>query len=130
MNKFFLISLLSFSITFSFAQKSSPKKTEIKTFSLADEDYSILTQSLRWRCIGPFRGGRSLAVCGVRGNNQIYYFGAVGGGVWKTTNGGTDWSCISDTTFHSSSVGAIAVASSDANIIYVGMGEAEMRNNI
>ena len=54
----------------------------------------------------------------------------MGGGIWKTTNGGTDWSCISDTTFKSSSVGAITVAPSDANIIYVGMGEVEMRNNI
>jgi len=130
MNKFFLITLLSFSVTLSFAQKTSSKKPATNTFSLADDDYSLLTQSLRWRCIGPFRGGRSLAVCGVRGNNQIYYFGAVGGGVWKTINGGTDWSCISDTTFKSSSVGAITVAPSDANIIYVGMGEAEMRNNI
>ncbi len=130
MNKFILITLLSFSVTLSFAQKSSSKKQEAKTFSLANEDYNLITQSLRWRCIGPFRGGRSLAVCGVRGNNQIYYFGAVGGGVWKTTNGGTDWSCISDTTFKSSSVGAITVAPSDANIIYVGMGEVEMRGNI
>ena len=130
MNKILLVTLISFSVTVSFAQKPSSKKQESKSFSLADDDYSLLTQSLRWRCIGPFRGGRSLSVCGVRGNNQIYYFGAVGGGVWKTTNGGTDWSCISDTTFKSSSVGAITVAPSDANIIYVGMGEAEIRNNI
>ncbi len=135
--KFFSITTLLFSfaiVTLSlskgYAQKSSTKKTESKTFSLEQDDYSLLTQSLSWRCIGPFRGGRSLAVCGVRGNKQIYYFGSVGGGVWKTTNGGTDWSCISDTTFKSSSVGAIAVAPSDANIIYVGMGEVEMRNNI
>ena len=61
---------------------------------------------------------------------DVYYFGAVGGGVWKSTDGGQSWLCISDTAFHSSSVGAITVAPSDANIIYVGMGEAEMRGNI
>ncbi len=137
MNKFFLFTLLSFfaavfTVANCAAQKSkiANQNSKIPSFSLEQDDYSLLTQSLRWRCIGPFRGGRSLAVCGVRGNNQIYYFGAVGGGVWKTTNGGTDWSCISDTTFNSSSVGAITVAPSDANIIYVGMGEVEMRGNI
>ena len=130
MRNFFFITLLLLSVSLCEAQTSKIKNQTSKIFSLDQQYYSLLTQSLRWRCIGPFRGGRSLAVCGVRGNNQIYYFGAVGGGVWKTTNGGTDWSCISDTTFHSSSVGAIAVAPSDANIIYVGMGEAEMRNNI
>ncbi|MEP7128888.1 MAG: hypothetical protein ABI729_08470, partial [Chitinophagales bacterium] len=130
MNKILLVTLLSFSVTLSFAQKFSSKKQETKTFSLADEDYSLLTQSLKWRCIGPFRGGRCLAVTGVRGDANTYYFGAAGGGVWKTSNGGTDWSSISDSTFHSSSVGAITVAASDPNIIYVGMGEVEMRGNI
>lgn len=83
-----------------------------------------------WRNIGPYRAGRSLAVAGVQNDKNTYYFGAVGGGVWKTSDAGDNWICISDSTFHSSSVGAIAVAASDANIIYVGMGESEMRSNI
>src|SRR5262245_22283778 len=111
---FLQIVIVTLSLSKGYAQKTATQNQKSKisnlkssSFSLEQDDYSLLTQSLRWRCIGPFRGGRSLAVCGVRGNNQIYYFGAVGGGVWKTTNGGTDWSCISDSTFHSSSVGAI-----------------------
>ncbi len=137
MKIFFTATLLLLTVTLSYSQKTAPQNQKSKTsnqksssFSLDQSDYSLLTQSLRWRCIGPFRGGRSLAVTGVRGDANTYYFGAVGGGVWKTSNGGTDWSCISDSTFHSSSVGAIAVAPSDANVIYVGMGEVEMRNNI
>lgn len=90
----------------------------------------IYLQGMKWRSIGPWRGGRSLAVCGVADNPQLYYFGAVGGGVWKTTDGGQTWLPVSDSAFKSSSVGAIAVAPSDPNIIYAGMGEAEMRGNI
>jgi len=91
---------------------------------------TLLYNGLRWRNIGPFRGGRSLAVAGVTDQPNVYYFGAVGGGIWKTVDGGDTWFCISDSAFHSSSVGAIAVAPSDANILYAGMGEAEMRGNI
>lgn len=87
-------------------------------------------KSLSWRNIGPFRAGRSLAVAGVSNNSMVYYFGATGGGVWKTDNAGMDWFCISDSTFKTSSVGAIAVAPSDPNVVYVGMGEADMRSNI
>ncbi len=87
-------------------------------------------KSLSWRNIGPFRAGRSLAVAGVSSNSMVYYFGATGGGVWKTENAGMDWFCISDSTFKTSSVGAIAVAPSDPNVVYVGMGEADMRSNI
>lgn len=83
---------------------------------------------MQWRCIGPFQGGRSLAVSGVVGDELTYYMGATGGGVWKTTNGGHFWFPVSDTNFTSSSVGAIAVAPSDPNVIYVGMGEAAIRN--
>jgi photosystem II stability/assembly factor-like uncharacterized protein len=90
---------------------------------------SIL-KTLQWRNIGPFRAGRSLAVSGDPSNNMVYYFGATGGGVWKSTDAGANWACVSDTTFKSSSVGAIMVAPSDPNIVYVGMGEADMRSNI
>ncbi|MFN8356163.1 MAG: glycosyl hydrolase [Spirosomataceae bacterium] len=87
-------------------------------------------QSLKWRNIGPFRAGRSLACAGHGDFPLTYYFGATGGGVWKTNDGGANWFSISDSTFKSSSVGAIAVAPSDANVVYVGMGEADMRSNI
>ncbi len=93
-------------------------------------DFKNYTKSLKWRNIGPFRGGRSLAVCGIAEQPNTFYFGAAGGGVWKTLDGGNNWQSISDSTFGSSSVGTIAIAPSDANIIYVGMGEAEIRGNI
>src|SRR5215831_20528672 len=74
---------------------------------------------LRWRMIGPFRGGRSIAVSGIQGDANTYYFGGVAGGVWKTQNGGLTWNPIFDSQ-QIASIGAIAVAPSDANIIYVG----------
>jgi photosystem II stability/assembly factor-like uncharacterized protein len=85
--------------------------------------------ALEWRGIGPFRGGRALAVAGVPGDPTTFYFGAVAGGVWKTTDGGETWMPISDGT-PISSVGAIAVAPTDRNIIYVGTGEAAPRGDI
>ena len=84
---------------------------------------------LRWRLIGPFRGGRVLAALGVPGNTNEYLFGSVGGGVWKTTNGGQTWRPIFDGQ-PIASIGAIAIAPSDPKIIYVGSGEADMRSNI
>lgn len=89
-----------------------------------------LFNGLVWRNIGPFRGGRSLAVAGVASDPLVYYFGATGGGVWKSADGGNTWLAVSDSTFKSSSVGAIAVAPSDPNVVYVGMGEADIRSNI
>jgi photosystem II stability/assembly factor-like uncharacterized protein len=88
-----------------------------------------LYQSLEWRCIGPHRGGRALAVSGVRGKPNTFYFGAVGGGVWKTTDGGHEWNPIFDSQ-PISSIGALTVAPSDENVIYVGSGEADMRSDI
>ncbi len=86
-----------------------------------------LFQSMEWRNIGPFRGGRSVAVAGVAQDHLTYYFGGVGSGVWKTTDAGITWSNISDETFGTSSVGAITVAESDPNVVYVGMGEHAIR---
>ncbi|HEV7397440.1 MAG TPA: hypothetical protein VGN86_13085 [Pyrinomonadaceae bacterium] len=88
-----------------------------------------LFQALEWRCIGPHRGGRALAVSGVRGKPNTFYFGAVGGGVWKTTDGGHEWNPIFDSQ-PISSIGALTVAPSDENVIYVGSGEADMRSDI
>src|SRR5260370_14587969 len=87
-----------------------------------------LFNGMRWRQIGPFRGGRALAIGGVVGEPDTYYFGAVAGGVWKTTDGGANWIPLFDTQ-PISSIGAIAVAPSDHNVIYAGTGEAAIRGN-
>jgi photosystem II stability/assembly factor-like uncharacterized protein len=84
---------------------------------------------MKWRLIGPFRGGRVLTVAGVLSQPNTYYFGAVGGGVWKTTDGGNSWDPLFDKE-PVSSIGALAVADSDPNVIYVGTGEACIRGNI
>ena len=86
-------------------------------------------QELRWRSIGPHRGGRSLAVTGVRGQPELFYFGSVDGGVWRTDDAGRTWNPIFDSQ-PIGSIGAIAVAPSNADVIYVGTGEADMRSNI
>ncbi|NIP58463.1 MAG: glycosyl hydrolase, partial [Gemmatimonadetes bacterium] len=84
-------------------------------------------EGLTWRNIGPFRGGRAVAVHGVPSRPETYYMGSTGGGVWKTTDGGETWSNVSDGFFNTGSVGAIAVAPSDPNVVYVGMGEHAVR---
>jgi photosystem II stability/assembly factor-like uncharacterized protein len=98
----------------SFAQQSIDQKT---------------FEGMKWRLIGPFRGGRSLAVAGVASQPNTHYFGAVSGGVWKTTDGGITWDPIFDKQ-NISSIGALAVADSDPNVLYVGTGEACIRGNI
>ncbi|MGD8426918.1 MAG: glycosyl hydrolase [Balneolaceae bacterium] len=87
-------------------------------------------QALKYRNIGPYRGGRSVAVAGHKDQPFTYYMGATGGGVFKTDDGGKTWINISDDYFKTGSVGAIAVAPSDPNVIYVGMGETEIRGNM
>jgi photosystem II stability/assembly factor-like uncharacterized protein len=86
-----------------------------------------LMKPLGWRNIGPFRGGRVTTVAGVAQDAAVFYMGATGGGVWKTTDGGVTWRNVSDGHFHTGSVGAITVAPSDPNVVYVGMGEAPVR---
>jgi hypothetical protein len=110
---------------------SAQKKSTAPPAKIAGTVYEPgLLKGLKWRNIGPFRAGRSLAVTGVDNDPMTYYAGQVGGGVWKTTDGGNTWLSISDTNFTSSSVGAIAVAKSNPNVLYVGMGEVEMRSNV
>jgi photosystem II stability/assembly factor-like uncharacterized protein len=88
-----------------------------------------LFSALQWRLIGPFRGGRTIAVAGVPGDPTTFYFGAVGGGVWKTTDGGTVWQPIFDAQ-PVASIGAIAVAPSNPSVLYVGTGEADLRSDL
>jgi photosystem II stability/assembly factor-like uncharacterized protein len=88
-----------------------------------------LYSGMRWRLVGPFRGGRSVAVAGVPSQPNVFYFGSVGGGVWKTANAGETWTPIFDSQAIAS-VGAIAVSASNPDVIYVGSGEADMRSQI
>ena len=115
-------------LTFSLDVSAQRKRKKDISLSLPTESYeSSLYQALKWRNIGPFRGGRSTAACGVPSQPYTFYMGSVGGGVWKTVDGGGTWRNISDGQFKTGSVGAIAVAASDPNVLYVGMGEAPIR---
>ncbi len=90
-----------------------------------------LLKALQYRSIGPYRGGRSAAVAGVPSQPNVYYYGATGGGVWKTTDGGINWDSVSDgSVFGTGSVGAIGISDSDPNVVYVGMGESPIRGNV
>jgi photosystem II stability/assembly factor-like uncharacterized protein len=113
----FLIQLVAY------PQKKVP--TTNQPLSFEDRLYN----GMEWRNIGPFRGGRSAAVTGVPGKPNLFYFGATGGGVWKTTDAGNTWSSISD-GFFGSSIGAVAVSEWDNNVIYVGGGEGTVRGNV
>src|SRR5215212_12057699 len=86
--------------------------------------------ALRWRCIGPPRGGRVVAVAGDPVNRMTFYFGACAGGIWKTEDGGVFWRCVSDGYMGTSAVGSIAVAPSDPNVIYAGTGETAIRLDV
>jgi photosystem II stability/assembly factor-like uncharacterized protein len=94
-----------------------------------DFDQAIL-DAFRWRSIGPLRGGRSIAVSGVKGRPRDGYFGAVGGGLWKTTDGGMNWAPVTDGQIKSASVGAVAVSESNPDTVYIGTGESCIRGNI
>ena len=126
---FYIILLLFYIIPYqSFTQKGKKVKAipvvKSKISSVANCDScdncdNCLTKGLQWRNIGPFRAGRSLAVAGVVSQPLTYYFGATGGGVWKSTDGGGNWASISDSTFKSSSVGAIWLAGYLVNGKYI-----------
>ncbi len=89
-----------------------------------------MAQGVKWRCIGPSRGGRVVAVAGDPVNTQVFYFGAAAGGIWKTVDGGTYWENVSDGFLSSAAVGALQVAPSDPNVIYAGMGESTIRIDV
>ncbi|WP_026775832.1 glycosyl hydrolase [Polaribacter sp. Hel_I_88] len=108
-----------------FLSANAKVNAQKKATQVSDEYFS----EVKYRNIGPFRGGRSAAVTGVNNKANLFYMGATGGGVWKTTDAGNTWQNISD-GFFGGSVGAVAVAESDNNVIYVGMGEKTVRGNV
>nr|WP_262420237.1 glycosyl hydrolase [[Muricauda] meishanensis] len=116
--------LLAFSLCIPSVQSQRRKNTQT-----SPEYPKELYSSLEYRLVGPFRGGRSAAVTGVPGEPNLFYFGATGGGVWRTTDGGRTWENISD-GFFGGSIGAVEVAKSDPNVIYVGGGEKTVRGNV
>jgi photosystem II stability/assembly factor-like uncharacterized protein len=113
-------------VTATFSALPISPAQEHSTPSRIDEKFS---QELHWRSIGPHRGGRALAVTGVRGQPELFYFGSVDGGVWRSNDAGRTWNPIFDSQ-PIGSIGAIAVAPSNPDVIYVGSGEADMRSNI
>ncbi len=117
-----LLVMLLFLSTSLLAQKKIPA-TNTAPFNQS------LYEGLQWRLVGPFRGGRAGTVVGVAGNPNLYYMGTAGGGVWRTMDGGNTWTCISDGYF-GGSIGAVEVAPSDPNVIYVGEGEQTVRGNV
>jgi photosystem II stability/assembly factor-like uncharacterized protein len=110
--------LTLFIATFAFAQSTPPTLDP------------VIIKGLQWRSIGPARGGRSIAVAGVKGRPKEAYFGAVGGGLWKTGDAGETWTPVTDGQIKSSSVGAVAVSESNPDVVFIGMGEACIRGNI
>ena len=120
--KLLLIPIFLLCVIISFAQKRNNSK---ETISFNQELYS----SIKYRLVGPFRGGRAGTVTGVVSNRNLYYMGTAGGGVWKTEDAGNTWKSISDGYF-GGSIGAVAVSESDPNIIYVGEGEQTLRGNV
>lgn len=126
MKKSFFLILSCFFLLFVQAQKKKPVEPKVAVSSIYDES---LLKNVNYRLLGPFRGGRSGAVTGSYKNRNTFYFGATGGGIWKSTDGGNNWKNISDKYF-GSTIGSIEVAPSNENIIYVGEGENTMRGNV
>ena len=96
----------------------------------APQSEQTLLSTYRWRSVGPERGGRSIAISGVKGRPREGYFGATGGGLWKTTDGGENWTPVTDGQVKSSSVGAVAVSETNPDLVFIGMGESCIRGNI
>lgn len=142
MKRLFAIAAVCLLAASSFAQTKTPKKSQKQQPEVKAADQAVAAQAaetgkdkekdkaegMHYRMVGPFRGGRSLTAAGVPGNPNIYYFGATGGGVWKTTDGAMTWDPLFDKEA-SPAIGSIAIAPSDSNILYVGTGEACVRGN-
>ena len=124
MNKLYLFFIISSTFIFFSLNVNAVNKSNID-FDKHESEFG----ALEYRLIGPFRGGRSAAVTGVPNKPNLYYFGATGGGVWKTQDGGNKWENISD-GFFGGSIGSVSVAKSDPNVIYVGGGEKTVRGNV
>lgn len=127
-----LFVLLLTSFSFSQAKKKSSKSSSSKqpaSTQTSAKTMEALWGAMRWRQVGPFRGGRVLAVTGVPGEPNVFYFGAASGGIWRSTDAGANWEPLFDSA-DIASIGSIAVAPSDHNIIYAGTGEACIRGNI
>ena len=121
-----------------FAQKTSPEKQVVSPAAQAtpktetaepEKNEDPLFKGMKYRIVGPFRGGRSLTASGIPGDPTTYYFGATGGGVWKSSDGALTWASVFDKE-GTSAIGSLAVSPSDPNIVYVGTGEACLRGNI
>ena len=121
------VALLSLTLAAAATLVSTAQQPATSPQSAADRP---LASYLRWRSLGPDRGGRSIAVSGVKGRPREAYFGAVGGGLWKTTDGGENWMPVTDGQITSSSVGAVAVSESNPDVVFIGMGESCIRGNI
>src|SRR5210317_708173 len=123
-NIYLLLIALLLSSANGYAQKKKNKKSKAApTVEIIDSTF----HGLKWRNIGPFRGGRSVASTGVVGQPMTYYFGSTGGGIYKTVDDGITWKNVSDGFFKTGTVGAIAVSESNPNIVIAGMGEHAAR---
>ncbi|MBV9879003.1 MAG: glycosyl hydrolase, partial [Gemmatirosa sp.] len=111
-------------------ERPTPSRASAREATRAVPVDSAIFKSYRWRSIGPDRGGRSIAVSGVKGRPKEAYFGATGGGLWKTTDAGETWTPVTDGKIGSASVGAVAVSESNPDVVYIGMGESCIRGNI
>ena len=121
---------LVFAGAIAFVSIALPVSADAQTAQATVPLDSALLRSYRWRNIGPDRGGRSIAVSGVRGRPREAYFGATGGGLWKTTDAGENWAPVTDGKIGSASVGAIAVSESNPDVVFIGTGETCIRGNI
>ena len=126
---FVLLAALLVPLAAAAAPKPAKKKAAAPVAAADPLDQSQLS-ALEWRNLGPFRGGRVTAVVGVVGQRNVYYFGGTGSGIWKSVDSGNSWTNVSDGQLGAGSVGAVAVAPSDPNVVYAGMGEGCIRGNV